>query len=174
MNTKHANDAAEFILTHEFNAPKKSVFNAFADAGALGEWWGPAECKNTVLKLDFRTGGIFHFKMDFEGKISYGRFIFGAIQPYDLLEFTNAFADEHANVVAAPFDIQLPKEIFYRLRFTEDKGKTTITLTGQPVNASGNERDALKSINADMQKGFGATFDKLSVYLSNIKIIQNS
>jgi len=174
MNTKHANDAAEFILTHEFKAPKKLVFNAFADADAMGEWWGPVECKNTVLKLDFRTGGIFHFKMDFEGNISYGRFIFGTIQPHDLLEFTNAFADEQANVVAAPFDIQIPREIFYRLRFTEDNGITTIVLTGQSVNATEEERTTLKSINADMQRGFGATFDKLAVYLGKVKIVQNS
>ena len=174
MNTKHANDAAEFIITHEFNAPKELVFNAFSDADALNEWWGPVECKNTVIKLDFKPGGIFHFKMDFNGNINYGRFIFGKIQPHDLLEFTNAFADENANVVPAPFDIKIPKEIFYRLRFTEDKGKTTITLTGQPVNATAEESAGFKSINADMKKGFGATFDKLGEYLSKTQVVQNA
>ena len=156
----------EFIIEHEFNAPKKLVFNAFADADALGEWWGPVECVNTVLKLDFRPGGIFHYKMEQNGKASYGRFVFGDIQPYDLLEFTNAFSDEHANVVKAPFDIQLPLEIFYRLHFTEKNGKTTIRLTGQPVRASQEEQAVFQSINTSMREGFGATFKLLQRYLN--------
>ena len=174
MNKKNVSDTGKFIITREFNAPKEVVFNAFADADALNEWWGPVECRNSVIKLDFRPGGIFHFKMDFNGNISYGRFLFGTIQPYDLLEFTNAFADENANVVPAPFDIQIPKEIFYSLHFSEVKGKTIITLTGLPVDATGEEEAGFRSINLDMQKGFGATFDKLIEYLDKGKSVRHS
>lgn len=81
------------------------------------------------------------------------------------MEFTNAFADEQARVVKAPFDMPFPLEIFYRLIFTGDNGKTTITLTGQPVNASPEEIESFHSINSSMEEGFGGTFDKLSVYL---------
>ena len=166
MNPKQTKEKEELIGSYEFQAPKKLVFNAFADADALGEWWGPVECKNSVVKLDFRTGGIFHYKMENQGKVTYGRFLFGKIQPYDLLEFTNSFSDENANIVRAPFDIQLPLEIFYRLTFTEKNGKTTITLTGQPVNASKEEQSVFRSINADVQQGFGATFKQLEQYLN--------
>ncbi len=166
METAQTAFRAPLELVHEFDAPKQRVFNAFSTAEALGQWWGPVECKNTVIKLDFRTGGIFHFKMKMQGHVSYGRFIFGAIQPYDLIEFTNAFADAAARVVKAPFDIDLPMEIFYRLVFTEHNGKTRITLTGIPVNPTKSEEDGFIFINADMHKGFGATFDKLAQYLS--------
>ncbi len=99
------------------------VFNAFSNAEALNEWWGPVETNNSVISLDFRPGGIFHFKMESDGHVSYGRFLFKTIQPYDLLEFTNAFADEKANIVQAPFDINIPLEIFYSMRFTEHAAK---------------------------------------------------
>lgn len=165
MSTPPTNEKATFRLVHEFDAPRKLVFNAFSTAEALNEWWGPVESRNSVISLDFRPGGIFHFKMEFNGMTSYGRFLFGKIDPYDLLEFTNAFSDEHANIVKAPFDIQIPMEIFYRLAFTENKGKTTITLTGHPVNASPEEVEGFLSINTGMQQGFGATFDKLSAFL---------
>jgi hypothetical protein len=46
--------------------------------------------------------------------------------PYDLLEFVNAFSDEHGNIVRAPFDIQLPMEMFTGSTLRKD-GKTTIT-----------------------------------------------
>jgi uncharacterized protein YndB with AHSA1/START domain len=168
MNTPQTNQP-KFNIVHEFNAPKELVFNAFADADALNEWWGPVESKNTVVRLDFRPGGIFHYKMEFRGNASYGRFIFGKIQPYDLLEFTNAFADANANPVRAPFDVELPLEIFYRLVFIESNGKTTITLTGHPVDASNKELEGFHSIDSSMHQGFGATFNQLSLYLDKIQ-----
>jgi len=156
---------ATFNFTREFDAPRKRVFNAFSNAEALNAWWGPIETRNSVIKLDFRPGGIFHYKMESQGKTTYGRFLFGKIQPFELLEFTNAFADENAKVVRAPFDILIPLEIFYRLQFTEHNGKTTIAMTGQAVNASPGELEGFRSIELGMQRGFGATFDKLSSYL---------
>jgi uncharacterized protein YndB with AHSA1/START domain len=156
---------APFTLTYEFDAPKKMVFEAFGNAEALNEWWGPVEAKNTVISLDFRPGGIFHYKMDFNGHIAYGRMLFGAINRYDLLEINNAFADENANPVPAPFEIKIPTEIFYRLIFTEENGKTTITMTGEPVNANAEELAGFTSIDESMRQGFGATFFKLAHYL---------
>jgi uncharacterized protein YndB with AHSA1/START domain len=165
---KTINKDAELLLSYEFSAPKKHVFNAFADAEALNEWWGPVECRNTVLKLDFRPGGVFHFKMEKDGATNYGRFIFGRIEPHDLLEFSNAFSDEKGNPVRAPFDITLPLEIFYSLRFTEKNGKTIITLTGRPVDPSPEELQGFISIHEGMQQGFGATFAKLTEYLGKM------
>ncbi len=164
MKIQQPSDVA-FTLVYEFNAPKKLVFTAFSDAKALGDWWGPAECKNSVVKLDFRKAGVFQYKMEKGSSVNYGRFIFGQILPYDILEFTNAFSDERGNILRAPFDIPLPLEIFYRLTFQENNGKTIITLTGQPVNATQEEIEGFRSIHSGMRKGFGATFDKLFDYL---------
>lgn len=155
-----------FKLSYEFNAPKELVFNAFSNAEALNEWWGPAISRNTVIKLDFKPGGIFHFKMDYPNMTAYGRFLFRTIQPHDLLEFTNAFADEQANVVKPPFDMAFPKEIFYRLVFVEQNNKTTIHLTGEPVNPGKGEMEGFYSIHQSMQEGFAGTFYQLSKYLT--------
>jgi uncharacterized protein YndB with AHSA1/START domain len=157
--------SATFKFSREFNAPRERVFNAFSNAEALNAWWGPIETETSVIKLDFRAGGIFHYRMKSQEKITYGRFLFNKIQPFELLEFTNAFADENAKVVRPPFDIILPLEIFYRLRFTEHKGKTLIQMTGEPVNASPDEVEGFLSINLGMEQGFGATFNKLFFYL---------
>jgi uncharacterized protein YndB with AHSA1/START domain len=170
MNTKHKTGSDTFHLVREFKAPKKLVFNAFSTAEALSEWWGPVATKNTVLKLDFREGGIFHYKMESDGQANYGRFIFGEIKPYDLLEFNNAFADAQGNVVRAPFDINLPAQIFYRLIFSESNGKTILTMTGEAVNGTAEEIAALKSIHDSMQEGFGASFNQLASYLGNNNI----
>lgn len=166
MSTQIIAEKDKLRLSYEFNAPKELVFNAFSTAEALNEWWGPVETKNSAISLDFRPGGVFHFKMDFNGHASYGRFLFRTIEPYDLLEFTNAFADEQANPIPAPFDVKLPVEILYSIVFEEKNGKTKLTLTGTPYNASDEEVDGFVSINASMHEGFGGTFDKLRVYLA--------
>lgn len=169
MNNQTIAEKAVFRFSYEFDAPKKLVFNAFSNAEALNAWWGPAEAKNSVISLDFKPGGIFHYKMDFNGNISYGRMLFGKIEPYDLLEINNAFADENANAVPAPFDIKIPMEIFYRLHFSERNGKTTIDMTGEPVGAGAEELAGFRSINESMEQGFGATFLKLVHYLNKEK-----
>ncbi|MEQ8811471.1 MAG: SRPBCC domain-containing protein [Imperialibacter sp.] len=168
MNASTISHKDKLKLSYKFNAPKELVFNAFSTAEALNEWWGPVETKNSAISLDFRPGGVFHFKMDFNGNVNYARFLFKTIEPYDLLEFSNAFADEQANPIPAPFDVTLPVEIFYRLRFSERNGKTTIDLTGEPINANQAEIDGFVAINESMEQGFGATFDKLGAYLKNL------
>src|SRR5688572_28046738 len=167
MNNQPVAEKAVFLLSYEFDAPQKLVFDAFSNAEALNAWWGPVEAKNSVISLDFRPGGIFHYQMDFNGNIAYGRMLFGKFEPHDLIEINNAFADEHANPIPAPFDIKIPAEIFYRLKFSERNGKTTIDMTGEPVYATAEELAGFKSINASMEEGFGASFFKLSQYLKN-------
>jgi uncharacterized protein YndB with AHSA1/START domain len=159
-----------FTLTYKFNAPRKRVFNAFSTAEALGALWGPVECKTTVLTLDFREGGIFHYKMEADGKCSYGRFLFSKIKPYHTLAFTNGFADEKANIVPAPFAMLLPREIFYHLNFKQNDGSTTIELIAKPVDASEEEEQAFNAIRPSMTNGFNATFGKLKAYLTEHKI----
>jgi uncharacterized protein YndB with AHSA1/START domain len=165
---KQLGSEKEFTLKYNFNAPRRLVFNAFSDAKALGEWWGPVESKTTVIKLDYREGGIFHYRMETHGKANFGRFLFKKIVPYHTLEFTNAFADEHANVVPAPFDLNLPLEIFYKLKFTESGGITTIDLYARPVDADDSQYHAFNSISDSMVNGFNATFDKLKLYVGRL------
>lgn len=166
MSTQQTKEKANFTLVHEFNAPKKLVFNAFSNSEALNEWWGPVESNNTVIKLDFKPGGIFHYKMESPKGTNYARFLFITIEPYDLLEFTIAFTDENASIVKPPFDIPFPFEVSYRFEFNETNGKTTISVTGYPVNAKPEEIEAFKLINKNMEEGFGKTFDKLVEYLN--------
>ena len=162
------NDNATFTIIYEFNAPKKLVFEAFSNAEALGQWWGPFECQNTVISLDFRKGGTFHYKMEKDARVNYGRFLFGDIVPHDMLEFSNAFSDDKGKIIRAPFEVPLPIEIFYHLTFFESNGKTTITMTGTPIDASSDELKGMLSINPDMRRGFLATFQKLSDYISTL------
>ncbi len=156
-------------ITRVFDASKNDVFNAFSDAEALSAWWGPAECATSVISLDFKQGGMFHYKMDFNGHLSFGRIIYNTIQPTDLLEMTVAFADEHANAVPAPIPGKFPLEVKYRMELSESNGKTTLKMVGTPVTSDQEELNGYAALNDGMNEGFRKTFDALDVYITTQK-----
>lgn len=167
MNSKNQTaEKTELVIIKEFDAPKDMVFNAFTEAEALAQWWGPPGVPITVVKFDFRPKGIFHYKATMQGQTMWGKFVYGQIVRSQLLEFTSSFSDEHERVVRAPFSEQFPLEIFNHLEFSEKKGKTTLTLKGYPVNATKEEAQFFTSMSANMQQGFEGTFMQLENYLS--------
>ncbi len=155
----------EFKIVREFKASKELVFNAFSNAEALAQWWGPKEMPIKVIKLDFRPKGIFHYKMEGNGNVMWGLFVYGKINKPDLIEFVNSFSNEKGEICKAPFDMAWPLEVFNRLTLAENNGLTTLTLAGHPINATEEEEKTYYAFTASMQQGFGSTFDQLDEYL---------
>ncbi|XZF13204.1 SRPBCC family protein [Chitinophagaceae bacterium MMS25-I14] len=154
-----------FSVTRKLNAPKQMVFEAFADANALAQWWGPVEAPIDVVKLDFRPGGIFHYKMKGNSN-HHGIFRYIAINEPDSIEWINSFADEHAQIIKPPFPgIDFPREIHNLLTLEEADGVTTLTLSGYPVNATESEENTFYSFFSSMQQGFTGTLNQLENYL---------
>ncbi|MBT2564709.1 SRPBCC domain-containing protein [Pedobacter sp. ISL-68] len=156
------------IITRTFDAPRELVFNAFSNVEALNAWWGPVQMKNTVISLDFKVGGIFHYKMEGHGQINYARFLFTEINPFSKLVFKLAFVDEELNIIPPPFPIKFPMEILYDFNFSETNKKTTLTMTAIPVNGTAEEIEGFIGLNDSMQQGFGASLNNLETYLSNM------
>lgn len=152
-------------ITRTFDAPKEMVFDAFGNPEALNSWWGPAECENSLVSLDYREGGMFHYKMVNGSSVNYGRILYKTIKPTDLLEVLIAFADETGKAIPPPFDMKFPLEVFYTFEFIENNGRTTINMVGTPVNASSEEVQTFAAIHSSMQEGFGKSLDQLASYL---------
>lgn len=163
-----SNNKKQFSVVREFKASKEKVFNAFSSAEAMGKWWGPAGSTITVSAFEFKPKGKFHYRLDGNGPAAmWGLFVFGNIQPTDLIEFVSSFADASGNITKAPFDMDFPLEIFNRLSFKESKGVTTVTLEGHPINATEAQENVYYSISENMQQGFKGTFDQLEAYLGD-------
>ena len=62
----------EFFIRREFDAPLDRMWRAWSDPERMSHWWGPKGSKTEVVKLDFRPGGICHYRMDFEGQTMWG------------------------------------------------------------------------------------------------------
>ena len=175
MTQPSSSSNAELTITREFDAPKDMVFDAFASAEAMAQWWGPADFPITVISFDFNAGGVFHYKMDLpDQQVWYGRFIYHQIMRPHLIEFTSAFSNADAEVTRAPFATDWPLEIFNRLVFSEKNGKTTIKMMGYPVNPNEAEAKLFNLMTDNVQEGFGKTFDQLDRYLQARSELRNS
>ena len=165
-----ATAAEELVITRVINAPKTLVFDAFTQAEHLVHWWGPAGLKIDVLTLDVRPGGIFHYCMNTpDGNKMYGIFKYISISAPNKIVFTNSFADENANIIKAPFDIDFPLEVLNTWTFEEENGQTTLTLRGFPQNATEDQKNVFISIIPSMNQGFGGTFEQLVAYLKTLE-----
>jgi uncharacterized protein YndB with AHSA1/START domain len=158
---------AALIMLRHFDAPKSEVFDAFANPESMAAWWGPAGHPIEIIKFNFTPGGIFHYKTEMNGQVMYGRFVYGSIQPHDLLEFTTSVSDENAGIVRAPFSTEWPLEILNRLSFSEQDGKTTISLSGYPVHATEAENKFYMTAQANLKQGLNGTFNQLEAFLKN-------
>jgi uncharacterized protein YndB with AHSA1/START domain len=159
--------APVFTITRTLAASKQSVFDAFSNADALAQWWGPVEAPIDVVSLDFRPGGIFHYRMK-GPQVSYGIFRYIAIHEPDSIEWVNSFANEKAEIIKAPFaGIDFPKEMLVTIHLSETDGITTLLLTSKPLHATENETSTFVAMTSSMEQGFGGTFRQLENYLRN-------
>lgn len=159
----------DLVITRELNAPRELVFKVWTSAEHLAKWWGPKGFAMGVSKLDFRPGGMFHYSMKSpEGFVMWGRFDYDEIEQPEKIVFTSAFSDEEGNITRAPFSATWPLTVLNKLILKEEGGKTLLTLSGYPVNATDEECNMFENMHASMQQGFGGTFDQLEAYLAEI------
>ncbi|AOP33098.1 polyketide cyclase [Leptospira tipperaryensis] len=157
----------EFTLSRSFNAPRELVWKAWTEPKRLAEWWGPTGLTMGVVHLDLKPGGLFHYSMKTpDGQIMWGRFLYREITPPEKLVYIVSFSDENAGITRHPMAENWPAEILNTVLFTEEKGKTTLSLKGTPINATPEEIKVFGDNFPSMDKGFTGTLDQLEAYLA--------
>lgn len=167
METKMEDN--ELVITRVVDAPRDLVFKMWSEVEHLKNWWGPTGFKIEVAEMNFRPGGVFHYKMQSpDGDEMWGKFVYHEIESPEKIVFVNSFSDSEGNTVRASFSATFPLEVYNHLTLTETEGKTTITLRGGPINVSDEELNFFKGMFDSMKQGFGATFDQLDEYLAKV------
>jgi len=156
----------ELIIPRTFSAPKALVYKAFSKVEAITQWWGPKGCKLNVSKFDFSPGGIFHYNMEFAGRVMWGRFVYLEMSEPDRIVFLNSFSDEEGNITPNAFIPGFPLETLNIVSFVEQDGKTTLTFRSGPINATEEQQKVYDGMKGGMQQGFSGTFDQLEQYLT--------
>jgi uncharacterized protein YndB with AHSA1/START domain len=93
-------DERTIVSTRIFNAPRKMVYEAFADPRQVVEWWGPNGFSTTVLEMDLRAGGKWRIVMHGPDGTNYpNEMTFTAVVPQERIELDLVGGKEGAALV---------------------------------------------------------------------------
>ena len=164
---KMAAAPGEFVISRVFAAPRDLVWQAWTQVERLQQWFGPKGCTTPLAQLDFRVGGKFHYCMVTpDGTKMWGRFVYREITPPERLVWINSFSDEQGGLARHPFNDTWPQEMLTVVTFTEQEGKTSVTVKWTPLNASAEEQKTFDANHDSMNGGWGGTFERHAAYLA--------
>jgi uncharacterized protein YndB with AHSA1/START domain len=157
---------SEFVISRTFDAPRNLVWKAWTERERLMQWFGPKGFAMTVAKLDFRPGGKFHYCLrSTDGKEMWGKFVYREIVAPERIVLVNSFSDEHERLSRHPMSPTWPLEMLTTTTFTEENGKTTVTVRWIPLDAIPEEQKTFDVSHDGMRQGWSGTFDQLAEYL---------
>ena len=157
----------EFSITRVFDAPRDLVWKAVTEPERLAHWWGPKGFTMLVCEVDLRPGGVFRYAMRSpDGHEMWGQWVYREIVPPERLSSVVSFTDEHGKITRHPASPAWPREVLNTMTLAEQAGKTTMTISGYPINATEEERKTYDAGRGSMKQGFKGTLDQLEVYLA--------
>jgi uncharacterized protein YndB with AHSA1/START domain len=160
-----------FIITRVFDAPRDLVWKAVTEAASLMHWWGPKGVAPLTCEVDLRPGGTFRYSMRSpDGRVMWGKWVYREIAAPELLTTIVSFTDENGNPMRHPMSPTWPVEVLNKMTLSEHDGKTTMTISGSPFNATEEERKTFEAGRGSMKQGFDGTLDKLAAYLAELAV----
>lgn len=116
MSSAHVEPVSEreIVITRDFDAPARLLFEAFRKPEYLKRWFGPQGWPLTLCEVDFRIGGRFRFAMT--GPDGVQGASFGG-------EYLEIVPDRKIVYVIDTYD----EPMIVTLTFDEHNGKTTLT-----------------------------------------------
>src|SRR5487761_41048 len=110
----------ELVITRIFDAPRKVVYQAWADPERAVKWLGPKGFTGKIIKMDARPGGSYRFYMrDPQGGDHWQQGVFREIVENERIVQTYAWADAEGNPT-------LP-ETLLTVTFEDHGAKTRLT-----------------------------------------------
>jgi uncharacterized protein YndB with AHSA1/START domain len=160
----------EFVITRTFNAPRELVFKSWVEPERFAKWFGPKGVTVKSAKQDLRPGGSLHTCMVTpDGHEIWGKMVYREIAAPEKLVYINSFSDANGGLTRHPMSPTWPLEMLTTVILKEIAGKTELTLTWSPINASEEEKATFVSGMAGMTGGWTGTFDQLDAYLLEVK-----
>jgi uncharacterized protein YndB with AHSA1/START domain len=136
----------QLLITREFDAPKHLVYRAYTTPELVRRWWSGERGEMTTCEIDLRVGGRWRYVM-----IAHG-------------ELEVAFHGEYREIVpnerivmTEVWEGMPDAEAVDHITFTEEDGRTTLTMLVQHRNQE--ERDA--HLNSGMEAGMQESLDRL-------------
>lgn len=162
-----AKSAGIFTTSRTLNATRDKVWKAYTDAAELKKWFGPKGFAMSEARMDLRAGGMFHYCLQApDGTPMWGKWVFNEIDAPKKITVVTTFSDKDGNTMRHPFAADWPLETIGTTLFTEQNGKTTLTVEWEPLNPTQAEQAIFDAAHTGMTQGWAGTFDQLEEYLA--------
>lgn len=146
----------EIVMTRDFNAPRKLVFDAHTKPELVKQWLlGPAGWSMPVCEIDLRVGGKYRYvwRRDKDGKQMGMGGVYREIVAPERIVNTEKFDESW-----------YPGEAVDTLVLVEQGGKTILTQTMLLVSREA--RDAI--LKSGMESGVAVSYDRLAEMLASL------
>ncbi len=157
-----------FVISREFAAPRDLVWRAWTEAAHFSRWFGPKGFKMNLARFDLKPGGTTHYSITTpDGQVLWGRAVYREIVPPTKLVWLNSFSDEAGGITPHPFSKDpWPLQLLTTIVFTEQAGKTTVTIHWVPFDSNEAERATFEAGRSSMTIGWTGTLDQLTAFLA--------
>jgi uncharacterized protein YndB with AHSA1/START domain len=156
-----------FVLTRTFDATRERVWKAWTDGEQLRQWFGPKGFTMGTCTLDLRPGGLFHYSLRTpDGREMWGKWTFREVVPPEKLVVVVSFSDAKGGVTRHPMNSNWPAETLSTTTFTEHDGKTTLSISLVPLNATAAEQALFDQSHDGMNLGWKGTMEQLTAFLA--------
>jgi uncharacterized protein YndB with AHSA1/START domain len=147
----------EIVMTREFNAPRRLLFDAFTKPELVKQWLlGPPGWSMPVCEIDLKVGGKYRYvwRQDSDGTEMGMGGVYREIVAPERLVSTEKFDEAW-----------YPGEAVGTIVLSEHGSKTTLTQT--ILYESREARDTV--LKTDMKKGVAASYDRLAGMLASAR-----
>jgi uncharacterized protein YndB with AHSA1/START domain len=157
-----------FIISREFKVPRETMWKVWTEPAHFGRWFGPKGVNVNLVKFDLQPGGSIHYSMQLpDGKALWGRAVYREVTPPSRLVWINSFSDPQGGITPHPMSKDpWPLQLLTEITFTENAGRTTVTVNWLPYEASDAEWKTFDAGRESMKGGWGGTFDQLGAHVA--------
>lgn len=145
----------EIVITRDFNAPQRRVFEAWTNPQHVRQWYGCGEAHLVSCEIDLRVGGEYRYVLlgpDGAEHVMTGRYL--EIVAPDRLVYTERYVSEQFET----------EEAFVTVTFADRDGRTRLTSTVLHNNAANRDMH----LNSGVEQGASLTLDRLEQFLSTL------
>ncbi len=143
-------NANEIRLTRVYDAPVRTVWDAWTIPEQVEQWWGPRGFTLTTHSKDLRVGGTWRYTMHGPDGVDYPNVTtYYVVEPYRTLVYDHGATDDR------------PALFRVTATFTEANGKTTMDL----IFTLASPEAAVAMTKFIKQAGGNATWDRLAEHL---------
>ena len=167
MKPETTQSRPEFVISRTLNAPRDLVWKALTEPDRMQAWFTPRGFAARVASQDLRPGGLYHYCLtSADGHEMWGKVVYREIEAPTRLVYINSFSDANGGTTRHPMAKAWPLELITTFTLAEANGKTELTITWLPQNATPEEIECFNTSHAGMTQGWTGTLDNLSEYLA--------